>query len=160
MVFRKRQWHPTPVLLPGESHRQRSLVGCSLWGRSESDMSLTWQTRVGHDWSDLAAVVFSARSPRNPSVSDKLEQLVTVVHRKCFPGDSGVKNLPALQETQEIRVRSMGQEDSLEKEMATHSSILAWEILWTEETGGCIPWSRKESNTSEQLSMHAAQLNA
>ena len=37
---------------------------------------------------------------------------------------------------QEMRVRFLGQEDPLEKEMATHSSILAWEIPWTEETGG------------------------
>jgi len=37
---------------------------------------------------------------------------------------------------QEMRVQSLGQEDSLEKEMATHSSILAWEIPWTEEPGG------------------------
>ena len=44
-----------------------------------------------------------------------------------------VKNLPAVQETQ---VRSLGREDTLEKEMATHSSILAWKIPWTEETGG------------------------
>ena len=43
-----------------------------------------------------------------------------------------VKNLPAMQETQ---VRSLGQEDSLEKGMATHSSILAWRIPWTEEPG-------------------------
>ena len=35
--FRRRQWHPTPVLLPGKSHRWRSLVGCSPWGREESD---------------------------------------------------------------------------------------------------------------------------
>ena len=41
-----------------------------------------------------------------------------------------IKNLPAMQETQ---VRSLGQEDPLEKGMATHSSILAWEISWTEE---------------------------
>ena len=34
---RRRQWHPTPVLLPGKSHGRRSLVGCSPWGRSESD---------------------------------------------------------------------------------------------------------------------------
>ena len=34
---RRRQWHPTPVLLPGKSHGQRSLVGCSPWGREESD---------------------------------------------------------------------------------------------------------------------------
>ena len=44
-----------------------------------------------------------------------------------------VKNLPAVQET---RVRSLGQENPTEKEMATHSSILAWKISWTEETGG------------------------
>ena len=35
--LRRRQWHPTPVLLPGKSHGQRSLVGCSPWGRQESD---------------------------------------------------------------------------------------------------------------------------
>ena len=38
-VFRRRQWHPTPVLLPGKSHGWRSLVGCSPWGREESDMT-------------------------------------------------------------------------------------------------------------------------
>ena len=43
-----------------------------------------------------------------------------------------VKHLPTMWET---RVRSLGQEDPLEKEMATHSSILAWEIPWTEEHG-------------------------
>ena len=37
--MRKRQWHPTPVLLPGESHGRKSLVGCSPWGRWESDMT-------------------------------------------------------------------------------------------------------------------------
>ena len=44
-----------------------------------------------------------------------------------------VKNLPVMQNT---RVRSQGQEDPLEKEMATHSSSLAWRIPWTEEPGG------------------------
>ena len=38
-VSRRRQWHPTPVLLPGKSHGRRSLVGCSPWGREESDMT-------------------------------------------------------------------------------------------------------------------------
>ena len=47
-----------------------------------------------------------------------------------------VKNSPAVQETQEVWVQSQGGEDLLEKEMATHSSILAWEIPWTEEPGG------------------------
>ena len=44
-----------------------------------------------------------------------------------------VKNLPTMQE---MRARSLDREDPLEEEMATHSSILAWEILWTEEPGG------------------------
>ena len=44
-----------------------------------------------------------------------------------------VNNLPAMQETQ---VRYLGQEDPLEKEMATHSSVAAWRVPWTEEPGG------------------------
>ena len=47
-----------------------------------------------------------------------------------------VKNLPAMQELQETRVQSLGQEDPLEKEVATHSSILAWKIPWTEDPAG------------------------
>ena len=79
---RRRQWHPTPELSPGKSHRRRSLVGCSSWGCEELDTTerlhfhfslsciLAWRIpgmgepgvlpsmgshRVGHDWSDLAA---------------------------------------------------------------------------------------------------------
>ena len=52
---------------------------------------------------------------------------------KGFPGGSVVKNLPIMQETQ---VQSLGQEDPLEKEMATYSRILAWDIPWTEEPCG------------------------
>ena len=54
-----------------------------------------------------------------------------------------VKLLPAMQETQ---VRSLGQEDLLEKEMATHSSALAWRLPWTEEPGGLqsMGWQRVE----------------
>ena len=49
-----------------------------------------------------------------------------------FPGRSAVKNSPAM----ETRVQSLCQEDPLGNEMATHSSILAWKIQWTEEPGG------------------------
>ena len=80
--FRRRQWHPTPVLLPGKSHGWRSLVGCSPWGHEESDLTERLHFRfsllcigegngnplqcsclenpgmglhrVRHDWSDLA----------------------------------------------------------------------------------------------------------
>ena len=46
-----------------------------------------------------------------------------------------VKNLPAMQEIQEMQVQFLGREDPLAKEMATHSRILAWKIPWTEEPG-------------------------
>ena len=52
---------------------------------------------------------------------------------------------------QGMLVRFLGWEDPLEKEMATHSSILAWEILWTEEPGGYSSWGHRESNATEQL---------
>ena len=70
----RRQWHPTPVLLPGKSHGQRSLVGCSPWGCEESDTT---------------------------------ERLHFHFH-------------------------------ALEKEMATHSSVLAWRIPGTVEPGGLL----------------------
>ena len=54
-----------------------------------------------------------------------------------------VKNWSAMQETQ---VTSLGQEDPLEKEMATHSSILAWEIPWTEDPGGLQSMGSQESD--------------
>ena len=53
-----------------------------------------------------------------------------------FPSGSAVKNPPAIQKTQERWVQSMDREDRLEEGVATHSSILAWRIPWTEEPGG------------------------
>ena len=59
-----------------------------------------------------------------------------------------VKNLPA---TWEKRAQSLGQEDPLEKGMATHSGILAWRIPWTGEPAGYSPWGCKELDMTEQL---------
>ena len=62
-------------------------------------------------------------------------------------GAQMVKRLSAMQET---RVRSLGREDPLEKEMATHSSTLTWKIPWTEEPGRLKNlWGRKESDTTD-----------
>ena len=61
-----------------------------------------------------------------------------------------VKNLPAMQETQ---IQSLGREDPLEKAMAIHSSILAWEIPWTEEPGGRQSLRFKELDMTEQLTL-------
>ena len=59
-----------------------------------------------------------------------------------------VKNPPAMQE---VWVRSLGREDPLEKETATHSSILAWRIPWTEEPGGLQSIGSKELYTTERV---------
>ena len=70
-----------------------------------------------------------------------LKPLCDGIRRWClwevgFPGGSVVKNPPAMQETQKMLVWSLGGENLLEEEMATHSSIPAWRISWTEKPGG------------------------
>ena len=65
-----------------------------------------------------------------------------------------VKNLPAMQETP---VKSLGQEDFLEKEMATHSNILAWEFHRQRKLEGYSSWGRKESDMTERLKHHHYQ---
>ena len=68
-----------------------------------------------------------------------------------LPGGSVVRTLPTKKET---RVRSLGQEDPLEKEIATPSSILAWKISWTGEPGGLQSMGLQESDTTYQLNHH------
>ena len=59
---------------------------------------------------------------------------------------------------QGAQVRSLGQEDPLEKSMATHSSILAWKISWTEEPGGLQSWVTKSRTQLKRLSvLHSKQ---
>ena len=55
------------------------------------------------------------------------------------------QNCLPMQETQETQVQSLAREDPLEKEMATHSSILAWEIPWTEEPGGSMGLQKSQT---------------
>ena len=82
-------------------------------------------------------------------------QLATKIRLRWAYGTSLVaqlvKNPHAMQETP---VQLLGEEDPLEKETATHSSILAWESLWTEEPGGVHVMGCKESDTTEQLTLH------
>ena len=70
-------------------------------------------------------------------------------------GSSVVKNSPAIQELQETWVRPWGLEDPLEEGMATHSSILAWRILWTEEPGGLQSMRPHRVRHDWRDSMHA-----
>ena len=75
-----------------------------------------------------------------------------IQYKVGFPSGSTVKNPPAMQEPQEMWVRSLGQEDPLEEGMATHSSILAWRIPWTEEPG------RLQSIGSQRADHHWSDL--
>ena len=69
-----------------------------------------------------------------------------------FLGASAVKNLPAMQETQEMWVWCLGWENLLEKEMATHASFLAWGIPWTEEPGlAMVPGVTESDMTKHKL---------
>ena len=89
-------------------------MGCHLWGRTESDTTeAIWQQQQQQKFS-------------LPSLIDKFLILWG------FPVE---KNPPANAKDQETQVRPLGREDPLEEEVAPHSSILAWEIPWTEEPG-------------------------
>ena len=67
-----------------------------------------------------------------------------------FPSGSDVKNLPAVQDT---KVQSLSWEDPLEKEMVTHFRILAWRSPWAEEPDRYSLWGRKESDSTERLTL-------
>ena len=67
-----------------------------------------------------------------------------------------VKNLPVVQETQ---IQSLDQKIPLEKELATHSSILAWEIPWTEQSVRLQCMGSQESDMAQQLSHHHREMN-
>ena len=90
----------------------------------------------------------SLRNAWKPSPSSKSCNSLSA---RASPVAQTVKNLSAMQYTQ---VQSLGWEEALEKGMATHSSILAWRIPWTEE----IPWDCKESDTTKRLTHTACWL--
>ena len=93
--------------------------------------------RVGHDWSDLAAAAAAGRECNFPDEPQSLANYSAVLGFSFNAWASlvaqKVKHPPVMWETM---VQSLGWEDPLEIGMATHSSILAWRIPWTEESGG------------------------
>ena len=120
--IRRRQWHPTPVLLPGKSHGRRGLVGCRPWGREESDM-----TERLHFHFSLSCI---GEGNGNPLPCSCLEN----------PRDGGAwwAAIYGVAQSQ-TRLNDFTftiHFHAFEKEMATHSSILAWRIPGTEEPGG------------------------
>ena len=72
---------------------------------------------------------------------------------RAWKGFPGKRICLTVQKTWEAPILSLSQEDALEEEMATHFSILAWRIPWTEELAGYSPLGHKESDTTEWLSM-------
>ena len=103
----------------------------------------------------LASLLLPGIENITPSRAVKKWKIQAGVDKPILKGPSGlpwwvqmVKNLPAMQETW---VRSLVQEDPLEREMAIHSNILAWRISWTGEPGGLQSVGSQESDTTEQL---------
>ena len=76
-----------------------------------------------------------------------------------FPGGSVVTNVPAMQELQVTRVQFLGGEDPLEDGMATHSSILAWRMLWTEEPGRVQSTGSQSRTWLKWLSTHTGPIH-
>ena len=95
----------------------------------------------------FSSVYLTAISPRVSYLPPK--------DTRGFPGGSVVKTLPATaQETQVTRVQSLGREDPLEEEMASHSRTLAWRIPWTEEPGGLQSMGSQKSWTGLNTLTH------
>ena len=92
------------------------------------------------EWEDRGAL---SKQKNKVKPQNKLPRWQANWYRFCLP----------TQETQEMWVQALGQEDSLEEEMKTHSNIPAWKILQKEELEDYSPWGPKESDTTERLSM-------
>ena len=139
MIPWRRKRQPTPVFLPGKSHGRRSLVGYSPWCRKELDtterLHFHFHTKIGMIQRRLAWPLHKDDTRICETVHIFGTSLIAQL----------VKNPLA---TQETWVRSLGWEEPLEKEMATHFSILAWEIPWTEEPGGLQSMGSQESDTT------------
>ena len=110
----RKKWQPTPGFLPEKFHGQKSQEGYSPWGCKDSD---TTEQMDKHTHTHFKDHCFLKRLYQ-------LFVLSLVAQR--------LKRLPAMWET---RVRFLVREDPLEKEIATHSSILSWRIPWMEEPG-------------------------
>ena len=150
---------PTPVFFLGELHKQRTLAGYCLWGHKESDTT----ERLTHTHTHTNIWVSNYLSSKlkckrgyydyvghlhKPGLScingnhlivlygEDFLYLAAFVLYLGFQVALVVKNMLTMQETQEMWVQSLGQKNPLEEGTATHSSILAWRIPWTEEPGG------------------------
>ena len=118
----RRKWQPTPVILSGKSHGQRSLVGYSPWGYKRAKHNLTTKTAAAKSYTEVSKQVptsfrlsFFISNPISQRCYEEHKEKCEVIHtpklhKYGFPGGSAVKNSPTIQET---RVRSLGLEDLL-----------------------------------------------
>ena len=121
-----------------------SLGNCrQRWGARTQELRARLSTPPHRGGRDLP-------NPGSRTLQSQLQELLVCAGSPelGFPSGSAVKNLPAMQETW---IRSLGWEDPLEKEMATHSSVHAWKIPWTEEPGGWQSLGSQESDMTERL---------
>ena len=114
----RKKWQPTPAFLPGESQGRGSLVGCRLWGSTESDTT---------------EVIQQQQQQQTKAERCSADYGKPFCWGMGFLGGSVVKN-PSV--CAGDLGSNLGREDPLEKEMATHSSVLAWRIPGTGEPGG------------------------
>ena len=114
---------PTRLLCPWDSPGKNTGVGCHFLLQG---IFLTQGSKLG--------LLHCRQILYHMSIREALYLMALILTQNLEPTHgSVVKNLSAMQETQ---IQFLDQEDPLEKEMATHSSILAWKISWTEEPGG------------------------
>ena len=152
---------------PGDNEGEGSLVCCSPGGRRVGCDLVTEQQHVRHHHykqdfcgkcrissklgfgQDCRLLLILTHCSMSRSISSLCGQSPHQVHPASLMSQL-VKNLPAMQQAQ---IRSLGQEDPLEQEVATHSSIFAWSIPWTEEPGR---WQAmgSQSDTTEHACMH------
>ena len=120
---------------------------------------INWTLAWGNYWEvriqSIGALMDATGRWANGLINMHLFDSDCTLIRWGFPSGAMVKNLPGNVEVQNMHVWSLGWEDPLEKEMATHSSTLPWRIPWKKSLVGYCPWDHKESDITEQLSMHA-----
>ena len=122
-----------------------------VWGSPLQCSCLENPRDAGASWAAIYGVAQSRTRLKRLSSSSRQSLLAeTLKHDRASLMAQRLKCLPVMRETW---VQSLGREDPLEKEMATHSSILAWRIPWTEEPGG-LQSGRKEVDITEWLHFH------
>ena len=145
IVTQRRQWHPTPVLLPGKSHGRRSLVGCSPWGCKESDT--TERLHFHFSFSCIGEGNGSVLAWRIPGTGEPVGLPSMGSHRVRHDWSE----LAAAEDNSvnwrggPILIRWSG--TSMQNGMATHSTVLTWRTHGQKSLTGYRPWGCKELDT-------------